>query len=355
MKKIPNMRSIYSLLMLAVPLYAYAHGPGPGDQALPGKQKNISKVFSMHPTDQLLVSNQYGDVKVRLWDKKEVRIDVVILASAPSSAQAEEYVNAVRIGEVREGSLVTIKTEINRRIFGTGWRPWRDHAGVRNALRIDYTVSMPRDIPLAILNKFGDIRVPHFQAVLKVESSYGNFYAETLENLQNSISIAYGSATIKKMDGGTLQSDYADLRLDRAGTLRLFNKFGRLNIGEINNLMAHINYSTAHIESLTEKAKVKLNFSKNFMIRQCSADDVDIDASYSSVYLPAEPGRFTVTVNHGQFNYPDNGNILLIHTEPVQGRPAAVRQYEGKIGTPPQHNTPRLKVISRYGNVNLRE
>lgn len=357
MKKIIIL-SIYSLLFLVAPIYGEPCQQAPGDPyALIDKRRTISKIFSVKTQDRLLVNNQFGDVKVNLWNKKEIRIDITITASAPTDERADDYLNSVRIQESQDNFLISLKTEIDKTTFGNnGWNNWKGKSEGKNSIKIDYTVSMPEDMPLVVLNKFGNISIPKFLAVLKVESSYGDFYAETLKNDHNTISIAFGNAMIKKIDGGTVQSKYSDLQMDRAGSITLVNKFGKLNIGEINKLMADIDYSNAKIGTLNKDAKVKLNFSNNFRINQCTADNIDIDASYSSIYLPAEPGSFDVTVSHGQFNYPEKGNLVFINNRPSTEtrKVSTTRQYEGKIGVSTDNGT-TLKIVSRFGSVNLKE
>ena len=41
--------------------------------------------------DRLSVDNQYGQVKINLWDRKEIRVDVAITANAPSDQRATDY------------------------------------------------------------------------------------------------------------------------------------------------------------------------------------------------------------------------------------------------------------------------
>ncbi|GAB3180218.1 hypothetical protein [Telluribacter humicola] len=328
------------------------------DAGLVEKRKTIVKVFDVTAKDQLMVDNQFGQVKVNLWDKKDVRVDVVITANAPTDQRAQEYLSSVTIDEKREGSQISLRTNIDRDHFGSNnWSAWKSTSREnKNFIQIDYTINMPKSNALVVHNKFGDTNIPVFHAPLTVNSKHGNFFATDLDNLQNVIQVAFGNADIKTMKGGKLEMRYGDLQLDRATTLTLINKFGKLNIREVDRLHADIDYSGASIGTLTEYCKVRVSYSDNFRINQLpqSAENVDIQAAYSSVVLPAEQSNFDVTVTHGQFRYPNNVKVSLTNQPGQEQRSprTSTRSYEGRVGA---GTGTRIKVISKFGDVSLKD
>jgi len=226
-------------------------------------------------------------------------------------------------------------------------------------VKINYDVMMPKQNSLTIRNKFGNTSIPSFHAALSVHSRYGNFSADQLTGRQNDIDVAYGKADIRTLDQGKLDIAYATLDLDRVNVLTLTNKFGKMNIGDVGKLDADINYSGAKIGTLRESGKIKLDFSGGFRIDQLSktADNVDIQANYSSVALPMENGNtcdFDVTVSYGSFNY-TSGQALHFTSQPEDrsshAGPRLTKQYIGKIGS---GSGTKVRVVSKFGNVNFR-
>ncbi|WP_247237538.1 hypothetical protein [Telluribacter sp. SYSU D00476] len=329
------------------------------EDGLVEKRKTIVKVFDVTAKDQLMIDNQFGQVKVNLWDKKDIRVDVVITANAPTDQRAQEYLSSVTIDEKRDGSQINLRTSINRDHFGgNNWNAWKNTSREnKNFIQIDYTINMPKNNSLVVKNKFGDTHIPVFHAPLTVDSKHGNFFATDLDNVQNVIQVAFGNAEIKTMKGGKLEMRFGDLRLDRASTLTLINKFGKLNIREVDRLHADIDYSGASIGTLTEYCKVRVSYSDNFRINQLpqSAENVDIQAAYSTVVLPAEQNNFDVTVTHGQFRYPTNVKVSLTNQpdpQEVRSSRTPTRSYEGRVGS---GTGTRIKVISKFGDVSLRD
>ncbi len=319
------------------------------------KRKTLVKVYDVETRDQLSVDNQYGQVKINVWDRKEIRVDITVTANAPTDARASDYLNAISINEKREGNVIMLRTDIDRDNFGTSnWNSWRSNTGEKNFIQIDYVVHMPKGNALMVKNKFGNTDIPSFQAPLTVLSRYGNFSANALENVQNIIEVLYGSAKIGRMDRGNLEIRYSDLNLNQVENLTLVNKSGKVTIGKVGNLQADIDYSGATIGSVTNSCRVNLSYSEGFQVEQLSrtAENVDIQAAYSTVTLPGESNNFNVTITHGSFRLPMNMKVHYTNQPDKADANRATKQYEGKVGAGGGTN---IRVISRFGDVRLKD
>lgn len=315
------------------------------------KKKTIVKVYEVSDKDRLSLDNQYGHVKINLWDKKEIKVDIVVTANCVSEDDVMDYLNSVKIEESRGGGQIRLKTVIDRKSYGGVWNSFKNVLNSKNWIRIDYSVNMPRNIALSVSNEFGDTNIPSFQAPLTIDTRYGNFSAQELDGASNTIDVSYGKASIGKINTGKMDIRYSDLAVDKANTLTLVNKYGKLSIGQINVLTADIDYSGGfHIGKLLESCTINLSYSGGFNIGELpqSANAVTIEAAYSSIAIPVESGNFDVTVSYGDVNFPKNGKTTF--TSQPEGKSHTTKQYEGKIGS---GNGTRVKVVSRYGSVNL--
>lgn len=227
-------------------------------------------------------------------------------------------------------------------------------------MQIDYTVSMPKNTPLIVKNRFGATNIPFFKAPLVVESKYGSFTAIDLTGSKNDIDVSYGKADIQQMLNGTIDIAYSTLDLVKAENLILVNKFGKMKIGEVETLDGQISYSGGRIGTLKGSSKIKLSFSGGFRIDQLnqSADNVDIQASYSSLVIPMENNdcNFDVTVSYGGFKYPNDRKVSFTQNDDdrkddERRGPRMTKQYVGKMG---KGTGTKLKVVSKYGEVSLR-
>lgn len=316
------------------------------------KRRHVVKVYEVNEHDQLMIDNQYGEVKVNLWSKKEIKVEVIITASAPKESQVAEYLGSVMIRENRNRNIISLKTTIDKNNFvQSGWNTLRTKSGEKKSIQIDYTIYMPKENELMVKNQFGDTNIPWFQAPLTIDSRHGNINANTLENVQNVINSQYGQVKIGKMEGGNMEFEFSNLKLDQVKTLILNIKKGELSIGDVDNLTTNINYSEAVIGKLRGMGKIRLNYSDNFRMEELNSSDEDLNihAEFSSVTLPAESNRFNVTVMNGNFSCPDNVNFSKQPSKDEKANQS--KQYQGKMGT---GSGTKITVYSNYGDVKLK-
>jgi len=355
-----NQTKFCNLLALWLLSAAVALANDPG--VLAERRKSVVKLYDVTARNDLMVDNQFGHVKVNLWDRDEIRVDITILATASRDDQAQRYLDGVEIVERRTGDQISLKTTISNSGFGGDrWASmvWSQDGRKENrsGLQIDYTISMPRTNALTVRNRFGNTTIPVFRAPLTVVTRFGNFYATDLKGDKVDIDVQYGTGDIREMENGKLDFQYSTLTLDKANVIMLNNKFGKMQIGEVNRIEGNIGYSGAKIGTLKETCKVRLDYSGGFRIDQLSgsADRVDIHANFSSVVLPLSEennGHFDVTVQHGNFRYPSDNSRFILKTQPTDDDRRlpyrSTRQYSGQIG---KGNGPKVRVVSLFGDV----
>ncbi|RIV27562.1 hypothetical protein DYU11_04455 [Fibrisoma montanum] len=349
------MKTWYSLFLCLLPLTLLA---GTGEETgVIERRKTIIKLYDVSEKDHLVVDNQFGQVSVELWNRNEIKVQITITANANTEDKVAEYLSTVTIDEKRAGDQIVLRTNIQKR--NDTWTREEKDAEKKSNVRIDYVISMPRQNPLTVKNKFGNTNIPMFRAPLKIESKFGNFYASELSNPDTDIKVEFGTASIKEMQNGDLDMSFGSLDVISANAIKLNNKFGKLKIGEANRLNANVSYSETAIGTLRQSGRIKMSFSKGFRIEQLpkTVDDLDIHASYSSVVLPLAEGtncNFDIIVTHGGFNYPSNNQITL-DNQPNEGEhrpgPRFTKQYSGKVGS---GNGAKVRVVASYGNVSFK-
>ncbi len=349
------MKILYSVLVLLIPLLSRAEDPLAD---MVERRKTIIKSYDVSASDVLTVDNQFGQVSVGLWDKSEIRVEIAVVAGASTDAKAQSFLDAVEIEDKRAGNQISVRTNFGQNSLSNwNFNSWRK-SGDRNYVKINYNVMMPRRNALSVRNKFGNTSIPTFHAPLTVHSRYGTFTADDLTNNDTDLNIAYGKAAIRVVDQAKLEVAYADLELDKANILTVVNKFGKMRIGDVGKLNADIDYSGAQIGTLRESGKIRLSFSGGFRIDQLpkTADNVNIESSYSSVALPMTNSGdydFNVTVSYGNFNYTSSPAIhFSLQPDDSNSRgPKLTKQYVGKVGA---GTGTKVRVISKFGNVSFK-
>lgn len=344
-----NMKTILQLLFNIVLVICPFIGKGANVELpfLIERKKEIVKEFDVKRSHVFSVTNQYGEVKVNLWDKKTIRVEISILANAPTDELAQSYLNAVSVAESKSGNTISLHTKIQGEAFGRSIKKM-NNKGEKNFAQIDYVIFMPQENSLAVHNSFGKIDIPFFKAPLTVNSQYGSFYAKDLQSLDNDIEISFGKGNIAKMNGGKLNAQYSNMELTQGQNINIINKFGNLNIGDIADIGADIQYSNASIGLVRGNGKINLSFSGKFNVKRLAnaGNKMDIHASYSGVTLPAESTKFDVTVSYGKFDYPE-GTILTLKPDKSSD---LTKHYKGTVGS---GSGTAITITSSFGNVHL--
>jgi hypothetical protein len=349
-----TMKTIKQLLFsIAISTLTLGQVLADGNECITEKKKTITKIYTVSSKDNLLIDNQFGSVKVNLWNKNEIRVEIIIKADSPSDERAQKRLDAISIEEKNNGDQISLKTTIE----DEGYSGWFKSSNGNNTIQIDYVVSMPKNIPLSVKNRFGNTDIPTFNAPLTIKTSYGNFTANDLMGNKTDIDVNFGKAIIQEMGNGSIDMGYSTLSLDKGNTIHLVNKFGKFHIGDVDKIDGKVSYSnSSHIKNVKNSCVMKLSFSSGFAIEQmpASADNVDITASYSSVSIPTEncESSFDVVVSHGDFKYPTNRTITFTQNDDNDKKGyTPTKKYVGRLGN---GNGTKIRIVSSFGDVRLR-
>ena len=303
------------------------------DRGIASKVKKISKLHQVDGNDKLAINNQYGNVYINVWPKKEIKVDIEIKAFGSSEKEAAELLDGVKIQEVKSPDLLSYKTTIEpNKSYGGVYKRGKDPKGVI----IEYTVYMPGSNPLDIINKFGDVILPEFNGRLQVDNSYGSLKGGSLLNISNDISVRYGSVNLEKYVVGSVMVTYGSLNIASASGITADVRYGSTKIGKvINGGNLENKYGSLRIDEVDNNIKTLI-----------------INTDKASVAVGTGPSSnfdFDVTVNMGGFYYPADKTTITSKTpDEDRGRPQFTKNYQGQYG---KGSPARILVKTSYGSV----
>lgn len=347
-------RGVFWVLLLLTAVKTFA---APVDKEWIEKKKNVNLSFPVSSSDKVFLHNQFGDIKVNFWDKKEVRVEVIIVANASSEDRAADFINSVDVKGVKDGAQLTVKTYIER----SDNRNW-SNKGDKHSLKIDYMVYMPKSNPLQVKNSFGNTYLPSFSTPLKVDQSYGKLIAEDILNPESDITIAFcQNSYIKSMTGGKLKASYSGIKMEKADDFNFNNSFGDIDIKEVGKIDAKISYSSGSIGMLKESGNLKLDFSGDFKLGNIGRNvrELDIKANYSPVSLILDDNinyEFDIKAHYGDFDYPKDRGISFSRNTDTEKKESysfnPTKYYEGKVGK--GSPTCKITVDGNFSSVKLK-
>ncbi|MBC7408300.1 MAG: hypothetical protein H7339_07920 [Arcicella sp.] len=337
------------------------------------KKRTISKTFSVDSKDRLTISNQHGDVKVELWDKNEIKVDITITGYGTSESKAQELIDNVEITDKRETGKISFKTFIdsdnNNWSWGNNWS-WNGKKDDENCncpkgkkgVEINYMIYMPRTNALSVSNKYGKTIIPQFEAPLKITSNYGSFTSDRLKGIDKDIFVQYGTSNIKQMDDGDLFIAYSKLTIDKADNLKLRNNYGSVTLDDINNLDGTFQYSSGKIGKINETGKLNISYSDGVQLSEMSKTlkSLDIRSNYTAVKLPVNGdvnADFEVTTTYANFRYPSGKVTFTVNPDENDDDDRkmgwqSTKTYKGKIG---KGSGTKIMIKTNYAGVKFIE
>lgn len=336
------------------------------------KKKTLTKTFTVDSKDRLSISNQHGDVKIELWDKNEIKVDITITGYGSTEAKAQQLIDNVEITDKREDGKISFKTLIdtdeNPWSWGHGWN-WNgkkddENTKSKKGVEINYNVYMPRTNALSVSNKYGKTIIPQFDAPLKVTSNYGSFTADRLKGLDKDIFVQYGSGNIKQMDDGDLQISYSKLNIDKADNLKLKNNYGSVTLDDINNLDGTFQYSSGKIGRINETGKLNISYSDGVQLSEMAKTlkSLHINSNYTAVRLPVNGdcnADFEVTTTYANFRYPTGKVTFTVNPDENDDDDRKTgmgwhptKTYKGKIG---KGSNTKITIKTNYAGVKFME
>lgn len=364
-------RKYYCKLLLALTLT----GIFPGAQVLAQqyeKSRNVSGTFPANNETTVQIINKYGNVHVLPWDKDSVRIDVNIKVESSKQSKVEKTFDNIEI-EFSESSYYVIGETIlgnQKSAF------WADVSDFTNSMlnsgsnaQIDYKVYIPEDVELSIELKFGNIYMTDHYGKCIVTISNGDFRGGNFRQLE--LDHSFGNVVIDTVQAGTFNLSYTELRLDRAGELRIESKSSKPNIQSFRSIRMNsrrdtyyfedagtingeTSFSYMTIENLesdlilnTNYGSLNIdNFGKSFSMMNLAASYTDVNMICSTgygCYLEIYHDHKTRMI------YPQNNSSLKDEESDSEDGDYLLNGHLGQAG----EDSPRIKISINGGSIKL--
>lgn len=339
----------------------------------PMRSKTFSKSFSLSQSDKVNLSNQYGSITIKTWDKNEIKVDADIKAYAKTAEEAQKLLDNVSISANKDGDAVSYRTTIadTRGNWGSSIRNGK--VLWRREMKIHFTVYMPSANALTASQTYGGITMADFAGPTSLKVQYGNLVAGNLSNSNNYISVQYGKANLENVNAAKIKHQYGGgITIATIGTLELNAQYTSARIGTIKNsstikhqygdgvtitnagtLNVDAQYTSVKIAKLKGDLTTKIQYGKlNIEEVETGSKMLNVNADYTSVNLgfsPSFQASFDVAVRYGDFRYGSNVKAKRLG----EGRDYnSSKNYTGEIGK--GSGTAKVSIKANYDSVTFR-
>jgi len=338
----------------------------------PMKAKTFAKSFNLDRNDKINLSNQFGNMTIKTWDKNEIKVDVDIKAYAKTEEEAQKLLDDVSINATKSGDLVSYKTNIGERNGNWGKSVKNGKTIWRREVKVNYTVYMPSVNSLTAAQSYGNINIDDFSGPTSLKVQYGNLVAGDLSNANNYVNVQYGKCSLKDVNKANIKHQYGGgVTLTSINDLELDAQYTSVNIGSVKNnanikhqygsgatigyagsLTVNMQYANVKVDKLAGTFTGKFQYGKldiNNIEVGCKIFNVDGDYSTIAVgFAPSFNGEFSVNTNYGGFKYGSNVTAKKLGDDKSY---SSSKSYSGQIG---KGGSANVNVKTDYGSVTFK-
>ncbi len=329
--------------------------------------KTLNKKFQSNTQTLLEINNKFGDIKIIDRDITEIEIKVVISVKANSESFAKSKLKYIDILFSEKENKIKATTVIDKNINNsTGI-----FANRKVDVKINYYVSIPRNLKINLNNKYGNIYINEIHGKTNIKLKYGNLKAGRLlfddSKPLSKLTLSYGKAEISECNWLSFNLNYHKIKINKGVALVFVSAFSTIEvnscrtmvtdskydiykIADISNFTTEGKYSSYKIESIDNKlfAETKYgNISANDISQ--SFDKIDIKASFTNIKLNFSDKAsyyLDANINYGNIETPKKSNINKHIT-------FSDKTVQGIIGTN-KNTTSSVILQCKYGNIDLK-
>lgn len=153
-------------------------------------------------------------------------------------------------------------------------------SGNRGA-KINYIISIPRNIGLDIDLKYGNIRLDKYQGPFTADLSYSNLNAKSLNSDKVQLKLRYSDVKIGEVQNVDITGSYSDVSITKAKKIEFWGNYSNYKIGEANEIIT------------------KSNQSSYGDLKVGTATNIDINLKYTNIVIDNLISNLTATTTYG--------------------------------------------------------
>ncbi|MFC2115816.1 hypothetical protein ACFLTU_05035 [Bacteroidota bacterium] len=329
--------------------------------------KEFHEEFDANENTTLTLQNKYGSIDVQNWDSQKIKIDVLVLVKNANSEKAEKLLSYIDVEFSSSDNSVKAITQIDDKFSRS------NNLRNDNEFEINYTVQMPKEANLDLLNKYGHVIIDEVAGHAAIDVKYGKLTINKLSrgNVKplntvtlgyangSSISecnwlkanIKYSGLSIEKAKAIVGYTSYMKLSIAEASSVVIEGKYDGYTFGKLTNLVINTSYSGIKVEELGKKLEADTRYTGcTIKYMPESFEGININSRYGTYKIGLDEAasyKLDGEAGYSKINYHDTGKVSKIQENNSM-------KVFGNVGTS-ENPAAVVKVVTKYGNVSLNQ
>lgn len=248
--------------------------------------KNISQAYKVDSHSTVDLTNKYGQVILKTWDKDSVEVKVKITAYGKNDETLSKNMDRVDVDFTNFGDVLTIETILDRNssVFKEVINNLGDYSKTlisKNKISIDYELIIPNSASLKLVNKYGNVYLENLSQESNITVAHGDFQVDEMV-ASSKLNLSFCKARINKLGKAFIELKGAELDLRNGGDIVLTSSSSTFNVKSVKSLKLDSRNDKIHLE----KATAVRGYSSFSNIRIDSMlDRLDMELNYGDVIV----------------------------------------------------------------------
>ncbi|GGW33173.1 hypothetical protein [Arenibacter certesii] len=351
-------------LLLAIPFLTFATDEIPDGKYT--KEKTIKKEYTVNHDALLKVKNSYGNLNIISWNENGILIEVHVKTTGDNEEKVQRKLDDIAIDFESTNSMVAATTVFNQSKSNWNWS-WGKNNNIN--MQVNYTIKVPVKNSVHLSNDYGSIILNRIDGHANISCDYGRLEIGELYGRNNQLSFDYTSrSTIGYMNSGTINADYSEFTIERAGNLTIVadytntkvesmedltytSDYGKLEIGNLANVKGNGDYINVVLGSVHGNLHIKSNYG-SIKIHEMASDagNLQLRTTYTGIklgYAPDYHFNFEIQTSYAGVSGKDDFTIN------VSNEKSSKTFYKGYYGS--QNSEKSVVINSEYGGISFKK
>lgn len=326
--------------------------------------KKFKREYVVNKGTQLQIDNKYGNIDIKNWDKDLISVEVIITVKTSGEDKARKLLNQIKIEFVESGDVIFVKT-----VFDESLGKLFQGSGDR-LIDIYYSVYMPKDVPLNLVNKYGNVFINELVSISNIDIKYGNLKANKIlykdEKPLTQITLAYSNANIQECVWVKFDVKYSNIEVQESRALVILSRYSKIfitrgtsivteskydtyRLGRLNNLVVTAAYSNFKAEEISNKIATETKYTDLYVdYIPAGFESINVNTSYGTYSMAIDPDASYLldgNARYAKISYHDSGTVNRFNENNVM-------KVNGRVGNNPNTKS-SVTISSNYGGVRL--
>ncbi len=333
--------------------------------------KSIHKTYEINNTGALYLDNKYGDITINGWDKETIEIKIDIEAIDKKNENSDAILDRIQPKFKVANNYVNIVSEIEEKktsFFSKYFNKINPFEPEKSNIAINYTINLPANCDVEIVNKFGDLIFNDWSGKLKATVNHGDVWLN--ESIKSAtIDVKFGKLRAKAINFANIVLKNGNIELEEAKYLNLKTSGTNITIDQVEELEISSNKDNAvfnyikNIEGSLRFSSLKIEVLENEIDLNTKITDLEIlkiKQPNSKIRLEQTSSNITINISGTSFVFDANleqGTLKLpksfndVNTSMIdEGK--RIRTIKASYGTP---KNGIFSITGKKGSITLME